>query len=844
MGEIRGLESFDCISYFSKNEKVGPDLILAGLFWSGDDSYAEKLSKIISKIREKQDVNKIFEEFKNFLRNPQFNVVGNALYDRKSVIFNKPREIFKNTEHSNFHRFRENEFVHLSSTKVGKSSDVSKKSGLAFLKFVKIEGGEVTKEKVWKARRQIMELYKTMTKNQKIKDYFSKVEVIEKVMREGLGGESYKLPAYYKLFGYLVPFDFANFEGIFVLSRARLFERKKTVEELLKELKKEEGKWNDFLFGLEEKLIEELLEELKKLSNLEEEALEDLREDEDKLKEFLLNLNGEVLEKLKQGRWKDILSDLKDSELREKISKKAEEEFINLLNQAFDKEFLKELRKEWKNMTKEFIKGSYPDLISGVFLERSGTEKAKISYGTFSVPNKEIDLFIFYEDEFKNELENFEKNFKNANTNFGKYTGNININIKKNMQIEKLIPFLEDLKKMDFSKPLKKEDAEKLLFSLLYFAVRMKNFVENIRKDKRPKAILLLLSADVRKDGESYPFWDYFRAVYDFFSVPVQTLNRPTIEAFLKYNKKEIQYIYKNLFISLMKDLKMLNLEYEGFELSEEDITVYAVLEKPSSGFCYDRSSMEDKPKKHYLLEVYRIDLKKGKAKVGLEDKFILLYGGVDTDTDRFRNWIEERLYNNIGFCFITAGKMEDSYVRQIVKSSERSSEIEKKSIFVEYRELPVAYMSEKAQKECFVIYSDEFNELKNKLGAENSKKVSLAIKPADVKSEDKFMLDDELFYHSAVQIFTTEGQGWEPTALYAIKKDLFLITLLALSQYESESFQTPYSKLNLWEKKKSIQIVINRNHQDYKISLNAVLYEMLYLISKIPVKSHENTGS
>lgn len=65
---------------------------------------------------------------------------------------------------------------------------------------------------------------------------------------------------------------------------------------------------------------------------------------------------------------------------------------------------------------------------------------------------------------------------------------------------------------------------------------------------------------------------------------------------------------------------------------------------------------------------------------------------------------------------------------------------------------------------------------------------------------------------------FSTEGPGWEKDEVYMEKKNLFLLTVLALSQYESESFQTPYAKLELWQKKKNLYIKLRRSHGDYTL--------------------------
>ncbi|RMH80510.1 MAG: hypothetical protein D6674_04615 [Acidobacteria bacterium] len=111
----------------------------------------------------------------------------------------------------------------------------------------------------------------------------------------------------------------------------------------------------------------------------------------------------------------------------------------------------------------------------------------------------------------------------------------------------------------------------------------------------------------------------------------------------------------------------------------------------------------------------------------------------------------------------------------------------------------------------------------------------NIAIKPANVEG-DRFKLpDNEQFYHSALQVFSTEGPGWERDEVYSEKRSLFLLALLALSNYESESFITPYAKLGLWQRKKNIYLKLRRDNREYTMGLSGVLYELLYLASRIP---------
>jgi len=163
-------------------------------------------------------------------------------------------------------------------------------------------------------------------------------------------------------------------------------------------------------------------------------------------------------------------------------------------------------------------------------------------------------------------------------------------------------------------------------------------------KEKSLVGAILLLDTDVREENGGYGFWDYFSFVYDFFGIPVQTLNKETIKVLSnpKPKKDEIKHInsvFKNLFISLLKDYKGLSFEFEGFELSSE-LKIYLILEKPSTGFCYQRFSPDAKPYRHFLYEIYSLKVEGNKAEVDVEEKTILLTGGFDLERDRLRKWI------------------------------------------------------------------------------------------------------------------------------------------------------------------------------------------------------------
>ena len=780
--EIRGRASLECVemfargSYFSSN-----NYIYGGLFWSGKEDYARNWSILIHRLldRKKKDKKALREEMANFLLNPNYQLKGVARYEKDRVVWMRGFRAIKGSERFEFDRYKKGEKFNLVVGRVA-GQELDKRSGLVFLKLVGEDGTQVSREKIWEGRKKVLRAWESLTDNPKIKEELSRVREFIQILEDYMPPNIKSNPLYLKLVGYLAPFDFKGFSDSLLVSRARLFWKRKTAEELIEELKSNEPFWNDLLYALRKELYK--------------------TEDEED----------------------------------------AKQQFLEFLKKWENEEFLKELRKDWKETLKKLLKGERDDLLA-TFVKKDQQE-GRLTYGIFFAPSKKIKLYIFYEKGLEGRLKDFEKGFKNALRLAKNFVGNAEIELAKEPRpIEDIIPNLEKLKKLDLDN-LKPEDSLDLLFSLIYFACRIKNLKAIAEKEKSLVGALLLLNTDVREANGGYGFWDYFSFVYDFFGVPVQTLNKQTIEILsnpnpnpTKNEKDRITSIFKNLFISLLKDYKGLSFEFEGFDLPQK-LNIYLILEKPSTGFCYQRFNPDAKPYRHFLYEIYSIKVEGNEAEIEVEDKIILLTGGLDSERDRLRRWIEDKVsFEDVRFCFITAGKWEDSYLEEIIAQSQEREKIKQKSLFVEYSELPTAYISERAENDCFVVYTTEFERLKERLKIKDDRlSTAIAIKPASVKNKD-FMLDEEWFYHSALQVFSTKGPGWEREEVYSEKKNLFLFSVLSLSLYESESFITPYSKLDLWQKKKTVYLNIRRNYKEYKIPLNSALYEMLYLLGKIP---------
>ena len=797
--EIRGSESLDCIEMFARSSYFSYDYIYGGLFWTGKEDYAKNWSILIYWLLKQEksspeDLKTLRDEMAKFLRDPNYQLKGVARYEKDRVVWMRGFRALKGSKRLEFDRYQKGKKFSLVVGRVA-GQELDKRSGLVFLKLVGEDGTQVSREKIWKGRKKVLRAWESLTDNPKIKEELSKVREFIQVLEEyvvsnieedkepNTKSKPSLNPLYLKLVGYVAPFEFKGFSDSLLVSRVRLFWKRKTAEELIEELKSDKHLWEDLLYALRKGLY-------------------------------------------KTG----------DKEV-------AKQQFLEFLKKWESKKFLEELRKDWKETLKKLLKGERDDFLA-TFV-RKEHEEGKLTYGTFFAPSQKIKLCIFYEKGLEKKLEDFKKGFKRALDWAKNFVGNAEIELAKEPRpIEEIIPNLEKLKRFDLDN-LKHEDSLDLLFNLIYFACRIKNLKAIAEKEKSLVGALLLLNTDVREENGGYDFWEYFRFVYDFFGFPVQTLNKQTIEVLSNLNpnpskdeKKHITHItsiFKNLFISLLKDYKGLSFEFEGSELPQK-LNIYIVLEKPSTGFCYQRFSPEAKPYRHFLYEIYSLKVRGSRAEVEVEDKIILLTGGLDLEKDRLRRWIEDKVsFEDVRFCFINAGKWEDSYLEKIVDQSQKREKIKQKSLFVEYSELPTAYISERAENDCFVIYTSEFEKLKERLKIKDDRlSTAIAIKPFGVKNKD-FMLDGDWFYHSALQVFSTKGPGWESEEVYSEKKNLFLFSVLSLSLYESESFITPYSKLDLWQKKKTVYLNIRRNHNEYKIPLNSALYEMLYLLGKIP---------
>lgn len=762
------------MKYFVEGKEVKKGFISAGLVNPFDKVYGEGLSKIVYKIMKalkEKDTKKLrgelFEEFKNLIERVGYQVKGNkgdAVYGLKDAFYENPhgilRKLFRNNSRR-FSRFRKEDAFNVRTGQVGKRKNAE--AGLVFLRILQEEEVEKWEHK-WICRMELAKLWKNETRNEEVKKYLDEVvelmKVIERVRSEGL------MPFMLKLIGYVFPLDVEPFdEKHFLVSKARLFWKKKTPEELLRELKEKERDYRELEYALE-----------------------------------------------KSGKDENWLK--------------------GILQKAYDKDILAKLREDWKKLVERIATGVSRDGIIGAFVVR-GDQKGKISFGVFDVPISEMELVVLYEKGV--EVNDFKKGLESAfrDNNLTKFIGYINAQIVEIVPIDEIIPHFYELKEIQETS-LDHNKSVKLVYDLICFSCYLKLLTGEMGKKKKALGVLVLLNAGADNEDNTYPFWNIFRQAYEFFDFPTQTLTHRTIKAFIEKGK-EFPGILKNFFISLLKGTKKLEISYKGFDGASG--TMYVVFEKPSSGILYYENSGRQIPLHHYLYEIYKVEIEPQKhgVSVVLEDKYITFdrEEALNLDDQRLTNWLRNKYNEEAHFCFITARSWGKSNIRKILEEI-GGAKVENQTYAIEHKKLAVAYISQKAEPDCLVIESHEFNELMEKLGIRtdlNKSLDTLVTKPADVKDNRKdFQTNGESFYHSELQIFSV---------VKAVKVDKtrekLLLTLLALSNYESESFQTPFAKFELAGKRKDLRLTFIRNGNEYTMKSSAVLYEILYFLSRIP---------
>ncbi|MEJ5338273.1 MAG: hypothetical protein ACK42C_02865 [Aquificaceae bacterium] len=540
-------------------------------------------------------------------------------------------------------------------------------------------------------------------------------------------------------------------------------------------------------------------------------------------------------EETRLGLWQEIEEKLKDEKLYEDLSEymqdlgKSLEDTKSLLERALSPDTLKALQQDWKLFLKKALMGESSKLSAQVLIKEDTPSKVWVSFGEYLVPNKNIELYLFHEAEISQEdIDLLERELKTFS-----FAQGVSVSIVGKYSLERLFggqDFISLIKgTAQKGRPLRHIESTKLLYSLLHFCARLISLQRQIEKDHESfRGVLILLNTEL-EEGEMYEFWNAVSFLYDYFGLPVQTVTRRTLNKLRNNNQKETAK--KNLLISLYKDAKVLKFDFDGFSLPER-VTIYAVLEKPSSAFFYAQGEKESGIR-HGLYEVYRVRVEGKSATVEVENKFLLMGGGYNEDAQELERFVREGLEEKeVRFCFISS--LKDSYLKGLYDRLASHADYQGKLLSLRYKELKTAYLSKKEEEGCLVIYTQQFRKLIEGLGIHMEEDAAvIGIKPSRPQREEDF-------YHPAFQLFFTEKIGWDREEVYSERKNLFLFTLIALSMFESEAAHVAYAKLNLWSKERNTYLRIDRedhlhSRRIYTFALSPLLYEMLEFIKHLP---------
>lgn len=647
------------------------------------------------------------------------------------------------------------------------------------------------------------------------------------------------------------PSDLLTHAGL-VFLKVRGYEDVELSEELKYDIRQEI--LDEWLVFTEDKWVKEYLEEVKEMLKHIKDGVygNHYRFPFSNIAYYLLPINFDRFENIilvssvsmysrrpdtKENLWQELEKAEDTQDLKEHLQDegKSIEDLRELLDKAFREENLNKLRKDWLKFVKSIISGKIKSKkLTGAFLKEIEKEnKTSVNYGFYEVPARNLELYVFHEDGVDKKYIDI---LKNKLSNFG-HIGKVKITIKDIKPIYGLFggkEYFETLKGLENnSKELKNEESFKLIYALMYFTARLNGFLRlSLEQKETMVGALLLLNTDFEKD-QRYEFWDYISFLYDYYGLPFQTATKRFLSA-VENNDKNSTYAIKNMLISLYKDSKTLHFEFNGFKLPEE-VVVHVIIEKPSSKFFYEKGNFsQTSANRHYMYEVYTIQVNDNKAQIQLEDKFFVMCDGFGDDIEKLREYIKQRMkYSKNRFCFISA--LKDGYAKVLYEDLCAFSQFEKKSLFVRYKELKTAYVSKKADSDCLVIYTQQFKELAKRLGIRfEEDAAAIAIKPA------RPFRGFEDIHHPALQVFYTQKIGWSSDEVYSQQHNLFLFTLVALSMYESEAFQFPYSKLSLYSKEKNIYINMKRQANDgvktsYLFPLKTILYEMIEFFRHLP---------
>jgi hypothetical protein len=202
-------------------------------------------------------------ELAKFLQDADYRLEGVARYEKERVVWMRGFRAIKGSERFEFDRFQKGKKFNLVVGRVA-GQELARRSGLVFLKLVGEDGTQVSRERIWEGRKKILRAWESLTDNPKIKEELTRVKEFIQVLEEYMGPSIKLKPLPLKLLGYVAPFELKSFSDSLLVGRARLFWKRKTAEELLEELKSDELLWKDLLYTLRKGLYKTEDEEVAK----------------------------------------------------------------------------------------------------------------------------------------------------------------------------------------------------------------------------------------------------------------------------------------------------------------------------------------------------------------------------------------------------------------------------------------------------------------------------------------------------------------------------------------------------------------------------------------------------
>ncbi len=749
--------------HFAKAEPVGGESFIGAGVFY--NSYEPYLQSMANMMHQLIHKEAQYENFETLLKKKGHVVSGTAIYKRSVVNrWRKPFRLLRDGQKGvSFYRHTETKKVSIHELRIANPSDIEKRGGVVFLRVRGYEDVELSRDVEWSMRKDLLYAWLELSSSEEVKQYLGDVKDTIRLLEE-FYIEPWNVYAFRRIFFYLLPLHFDHFGNSKIVSRASLFARREETRQ---------GLW------------------------------------------------GEIEQKLKEdGLYNDL------SEYMQEAGKSLED-IRRLLEKALDPQTLKVLRQDWKVFLKKVSMGESGKLVAQVLIKEDTPNPAWASFGKYLVPEKNIELYLFYEPGTEEYIQVLERELEQF-----RYAPEVSVKIIGKYRLEGLFGgqnFLQLIKGFDQNgRSMKHRESVSILYALSHFCARLSSLQRQIEKDGNSlKGILILLNTEL-DEGDMYKFWSAVSFIYDYYGLPVQTITKRSLK---RLKQKEKETIKKNLLISLYKDAKVLQFEFDGFSLPEK-ATIYAIMEKPSSAFFYTQGEMAS-GLRHGLYEVYQIRVEGKSATVQVENKFLLMGGGFNDDAQELERFVREELEKeHVRFCFVSA--LRDSYLKELYDRLASHADYGGKLLSVRYKELKTAYLSQKEEENCLIIYTQEFRKLVERLG------VSLQEDAAVIGIKPSRPQDEKDFYHPAFQLFFTEKIGWDREDVYSERKNLFLFTLIALSMFESEAAQVAYAKLDLWSKDKNIYLRINREDElhtqrTYTFPLSPLLYELLEFMKHLP---------